>query len=382
MGSLLTLGDSIASEAQARGEALNLNETAWPFVTTHSFEVKGAHARLDSATELVLFAPFVNDKDRARWEQYSVDHQDWLMKSREQVLQTNVWFGNEFHDEIGSQDEHEGQAMDHGEMDHATIDSTYATGIASKIHRMEADDSASQESRHLYAPIWQMSPPPRDPLLVNLDLFSNPVFNRIINYIMDSGGRPGLSEFVDASLLAFLYNGLFTDSEHMQLHDHSNEAGDLTRHSVHGHPHTLMTAPVRTTIDMDAEIIGIVAAVVPWDLYLSRLLPQGIDGMYVVVENTCGQVLTYEINGPVSVYLGKGDLHQTSYDYLKQSYKVSEDVLTAPSASQTVDSLQCGKIDVDVADYEYYCTTVSPAPSGLLRIHNEYVPVNQILFNV
>jgi hypothetical protein len=132
MGSLLTLGDSIASEAQARGEALDLNET-WPFVTTYDFEVKGAHTRLDSATELVLFAPIVTDKDRARWEKYSVDHQDWLMKSKDQVLQTSTWFGNEFYDEIGSQDE----SMDAG-------DSTSAIGIASKIHPMEADESTLQ----------------------------------------------------------------------------------------------------------------------------------------------------------------------------------------------------------------------------------------------
>jgi hypothetical protein len=35
----MTLGDTIASEASAREEALDLNET-WPFVTTHDFELK------------------------------------------------------------------------------------------------------------------------------------------------------------------------------------------------------------------------------------------------------------------------------------------------------------------------------------------------------
>jgi class 3 adenylate cyclase len=349
MGSLMTLGDSIASEAQARGEALDLNET-WPFVTTHDFEVKGAHARLDSATELVLFAPIVADKDRVRWEKYSVDHQDWLMKSKEQVLQTSTWFGNEFNDAIGVADMpgmiSSTQSIDAG-------DSTSTTGIASQIYRAEADDSTSQESHPFYAPVWQTSPPPRDPSLLNLDLFSNPVFKRVINNIMESGGRPGLSEFVDASLLSILYKGLFTDPEHWRLHNQLHGDGDLTSHSANDHPHILMAVPVRRTINTGA-IVGFVAAVVPWDLYLSRLLPQGIDGMYVVAENTCGQVLTYEINGPVSVYLGKGDLHQKRYDYLKQSYTVSEDVLTAPNANQTADSFQCGKIDG--ADHEYYCT--------------------------
>jgi hypothetical protein len=368
MGSLLTLGDSIASEAQARGEALDLNET-WPFITTHDFEVKGAHSRLDSTTELVLFAPIVTDKDRVRWEQYSVDHQDWLMKSKDQVLQTSTWFGNEpmvMADTTGTSDTTD--AADMPDMTSSTPsmsmgDSTSAAGIPSQIYRMEADDSMPQESSPFYAPVWQMSPPPRDPSLVNLDLFSNPIFKRTINYIIESGGRPGLSEFVDASLLSLLYKGLFTESEHWQLHDQFHVAGDMVGHAARDHPHTLMAAPIRRTINNGAEIVGIVATVVPWDLYLSRLLPQGIAGMYVVVENTCGQVLTYEINGPVAVYLGKGDLHQLRYNYLKQSYKVSEDILTAPNPNKTADSLQYGKNVVTDDEYDVPdCYSASHCP--------------------
>jgi hypothetical protein len=402
MSSLLTLGDTIASEASVREDALNLNET-WPFVTTHDFEIKGAHTRLDSATELVLFAPMVTDEYRERWEEYSVDNQDWLMKSTEQALQTNTWFEDEFYDEIGAQGEamdHDDDAMDHDAMDddsmnddsmdhgmnhvrnmragrrylqdvesmggmdgmdmtsmvtdssmssmemNDTMDGSMgasnATGIASEIYRVEEDGSTSQESRAFYAPVWQMSPPPKDPSLVNQDLYSNPVFKRMINYIMESGGQPGLSEFVDVRPL---YKGLFTEAEHWQLHDQFHGAGDMVGHSARDHPHTLIAAPVRKTIDTDAEIVGILAAVVPWDLYLSRLLPKGIDGVYVVLENTCGQAVTYEINGPEAGYLGKGDMHQREYDRLKQSYRVS-DVLTAPNSKATADSLQCGKIFV------------------------------------
>jgi hypothetical protein len=79
MSSLLSLGDTIASEASVREDALTLNET-WPFVTTHDFEIKGAHSRLDAATELVIFAPMVTDANREKWEKYSVDNQGWLME--------------------------------------------------------------------------------------------------------------------------------------------------------------------------------------------------------------------------------------------------------------------------------------------------------------
>jgi hypothetical protein len=415
MSSLLALGDTIASEASTLEEALGLNET-WPFVTTHDFEIKGAHTRLDSATELILFAPMVTDENREKWEEYSVEHQDWLMKSIEQVRQTNTWFEDEFYNDIESHSAMDHSAMDDGAMDdgamdhgamghgrnmrtgqrflqdvesmdgmdmnsmvtasstssmdmngtsmdtmdasmdssmgemmdHSTNMSSNATGIPSEIYRAEADDSTSQESRPFYAPVWQMSPPPKDPSLVNLDLYTNPVFKQMINYIINSGGQPGLSAFVDVTPL---YEGLFTESEHWQLHAQFHGAGDMVGHTARDHPHTLIAAPVRRTIDTDADIVGILAAVIPWDLYLSRLLPNGIDGVYVVLENTCGQVVTYVINGPEAAYLGKGDLHQMRYDHLKQSYKVS-DVLTAPSTTLTADSLQCGKIFVAGDGYD------------------------------
>jgi hypothetical protein len=73
------------------------------------------------------------------------------------------------------------------------------------------------------------------------------------------------------------------------------------------------------------------------------LLPQGIDGMFVVVENTCGQAVTYEINGPVA-YLGTGDLHQLRYNYLKQSDQSFRDL---PQA-ETHRLAPCGKNVVSV----------------------------------
>jgi hypothetical protein len=156
---------------------------------------------------------------------------------------------------------------------------------------------------------------------------------------MISGGQASLSKFVDVS---GFYEGLFTESEHWHLHDQFHGNVDEEREQpAHSHPHTVIAAPVRSTINADAEVVGILAAVLPWDLFLSRLLPQGINGVYVVLENSCGQVVSYVINGPEAVYLGGGDLHQTRYDYLKETYRVSDALV--PSSNLKVDSNQCGK---------------------------------------
>jgi hypothetical protein len=121
MSALLILGDTIASEARVHGEEMGLNET-WPFVTTQDFEIKGAHTRLDAKMEFVMFAPIVTEENSARWEEYSVVHQDWIVKSTEQRLQTRKWFENEFYYEMDSHDVNEDQTMGHGDMDNSDVD--------------------------------------------------------------------------------------------------------------------------------------------------------------------------------------------------------------------------------------------------------------------
>lgn len=101
----------------------------------------------------------------------------------------------------------------------------------------------------------------------------------MVNHFTIFGGQTGRSNFFDVSVF---YEGLFTESEHGNLHAQFHRSGDEEReHAVYSHQHTLITVPVRRTIDVDAEVVGILAAVLPWDLFLSRLLPQGINGVHV-----------------------------------------------------------------------------------------------------
>ena len=46
-----------------------------------------------------------------------------------------------------------------------------------------------------------------------------------------------------------------------------------------------------------------------WRTYLEDLLPPGADGIYVILENTCDQQYTYQVDGVNSRFIGHGDLH-------------------------------------------------------------------------
>ena len=64
------------------------------------------------------------------------------------------------------------------------------------------------------------------------------------------------------------------------------------------------------------DIVATISSIIPWDNYFLDLLPGGIDGIILVVSNTCNQTFSYEINGPTVQYLGVGDFHNEVYDDL------------------------------------------------------------------
>ena len=79
-------------------------------------------------------------------------------------------------------------------------------------------------------------------------------------------------------------------------------------------PASFMAAPVYDSLAPGARLVGAVTAEIPWHSYIQNLIPEGINGIIVVVENTCGQVFTYQVNGPDVLYLGDEDLHDPAYD--------------------------------------------------------------------
>lgn len=73
-------------------------------------------------------------------------------------------------------------------------------------------------------------------------------------------------------------------------------------------PHSVLIQPIFRElgdVNNSSEVVGLLQAVVPWDRYLTNLLPKGVDGITCVLKNTCGQAFTYELNGNRVRLLGK-----------------------------------------------------------------------------
>ncbi len=73
------------------------------------------------------------------------------------------------------------------------------------------------------------------------------------------------------------------------------------------------------------EVVGVVAVTLFWRDILQDCPPGGIDGMHVVIENTCNQTFTYTWVESDFVYLGEGDLHESAFDSQKFSFELNDE---------------------------------------------------------
>ena len=118
---------------------------------------------------------------------------------------------------------------------------------------------------------------------------------------------------------------------------------------VNGWPESFMTVPVFDhRYDYDDEdsttLVATITSILPWHKYFESLLPEGIDGIYIVVKSECPEQscdlqlpeFTYQIDGPVVSYLGTGsDFHESTYD----KFVVSSNFTTYTGSTDCVNTL-------------------------------------------
>jgi hypothetical protein len=128
---------------------------------------------------------------------------------------------------------------------------------------------------------------------------------------------PIIAEVIDLSPLGLVaqypadhdaYHSLFVDwDKEQQTQDGSSKndtssstssSSSSSSSSAFNNPHSLFTQPIfQDLYNSSSTIVGFVMGVVPWDMYMANLLPSGIAGITCVLENSCGQAFTYQLNG-------------------------------------------------------------------------------------
>jgi hypothetical protein len=90
---------------------------------------------------------------------------------------------------------------------------------------------------------------------------------------------------------------LFGTDTHVAYHEQFLE-NTLNVSSALSTPHSYLVEPVFTNVgDSSALVAGYIQGLVPWDRMLYNVVPEGVCGVYVVLENSCAETYTYMLNG-------------------------------------------------------------------------------------
>ena len=206
-----TVSNALESRAESMTSAVEESTAQnWPFVTTPHFEIRGENTRLETRTEIFLYAPlleFQTEKDA--WAPYSIQNEAWLQESYQRAINT-----------LGQE---EGQYMD-----------SSTKSFPDAVYRVEGDwNLVPENSPGPWMPIWQVSPPPPDPYPINFNMLSSPDMAQLVDYVRDKQVPVMSDRLVRHPLFARLVAQYDTITPE---HDHADHGYDSDHdHEAHGH---------------------------------------------------------------------------------------------------------------------------------------------------
>ena len=136
-----------------------------------------------------------------------------------------------------------------------------------------------------FVPFWHASPPPQSLAYMMFNFASRPSnveMYRLMNEYHDT--MFAITNF----FLGIVVDLLVGEEKHKVLHDN--------RHKQIGaaQPHGTLSQPVFSGLDQEnSEVVGYLMGIMAFDAYLIDLLPDGVNGIDVVVGTTCGDKFTY-----------------------------------------------------------------------------------------
>jgi class 3 adenylate cyclase len=335
------LGATDALSVLITSFALSTGAT-FPNVTVPNFEVIGASSRVLADALVVFWLPLVTDETREGWEEYSVMNQNQLMTSFLSESALQVAQNKKFKSDRSLQD---------------------APVFNERIWGLQG--AAKPEGTGPYLPLWQITPTLPFVSLLNTDMldYSNAAesFREVLRseeaVLGISTSDEGADENTIAIFNAFLTYGQYRDS--------------IEQYS--GDPISSISYPVFDSFGADRKVAGVLATNIYWKLYFEHILPPGANGIICVLENTLNQTFTYEIHGPDATYLGKGDMHDSRYDYLE----VTDDMTFFVQARAGLETRSYTAVNLN-SDYNQYVIRIYPS----VTMENDYVTTAPVIFAV
>lgn len=249
-----------------------MDNVAPPNVTFNDFQPIGASYIAGSSVRVVHFAPFVRNVNA--WNAYSVENQGWLEESYK----------------------HQGDTL------------TAPQPIPEQVYRKENGEMVPETttSSGMYMPLWQASPAPHDPSMINLNLLSIPELAEAVS-LMRSAGAPVLTQVLDFDALL---------------------GSDTTTSKTPVECAFFFPIMAKFGATSALDVLGVAMGIVQWDFLFSGVLHDDADSVIAILRSSCGDEYSYRIIGGEAIYLGPGNSWVDSkYEYLEHVIKLDSGLI-------------------------------------------------------
>ena len=321
-------------------EVLSVNGTtpdilpSWPFYTFRDFGLQGASALALTGALALTFSPLVQHEIRDEWENFTTNNLDWL------------WEGLEYSSAFANPDiPHANGDLDNGRENMAVEPHIY------KLDPKSPDGKSMEEyegAGSYYFPAWQSAP--LDPAVINYNSMCRDAPKSAIEHMIESGNAV-----------------LGRIERHVTLVFPSLRYTELLRGYQEDAPVSNIYYPVFDSFDWtNRNLVAMLSSTIYWPALFDNILPLGSNGITVVVENKCGDILTFQINGENTVFMG----YQDGSDKAFAKYEHEFDFATIVKSSQIDDSARTAALSPDFCSY---VIRISPSPE-LLYAYVDYSP--------
>jgi class 3 adenylate cyclase len=280
---------------------LNSNES-WPLVTIPDFELRGKHVRELGDMLSVGIHPLVNSGMRETWENYTALNTDWFGQAKSKCG-AGTGQNLEFPEGIFRLDGESGFVV---------------------------DDSAGP-----YLPTWQLTPATEN--IINLNILSHPIFSEAASKTIATS-EATISRLENVDSLGQMPSEFFTDYYGCLMQNHSGEQ-DVSYNEQH--PLATMFFPVFSSFSTQTrQLVGVLSTLIDFEQLFNGALAEGSGGLLGVLDNNCGDIFSFEVNGEDAVYLGPEDFHNTDHGSLNQKFEFASTLFESASSVE-VNSVYC-----------------------------------------
>jgi Adenylate and Guanylate cyclase catalytic domain len=119
------------------------------------------------------------------------------------------------------------------------------------------------------------------------------------------------------------------------------------------------------------DLVGVLSAPFYWRAMIRENLPPDSKGIVVVISSPCNYPFSYQINGPDTVYLGVGDLHDNTYDSLKYHHTLCGQ----KNCSEAFSMYSGAFLETDTCPF-----TLTLYPSDAMK--SEFTTKNPVIFSM